>query len=100
MRDRNAVRGAQAAEIPTLHATRKALADRGSGHIDELADDKVIGGDLGPYRDQIALLHPEFGELALGLDLGNREVAAVRLGQVLGFAGTGAELQRHVTVLV
>src|SRR5262249_6500530 len=29
MRDRHAVRGAQPAEIPALHATGKALADRG-----------------------------------------------------------------------
>src|SRR6266487_1873459 len=52
MRDRHAVRGAQPAEIPALHATRKALADRGPGHIDELAHDEVVGGDLGTYRDQ------------------------------------------------
>src|SRR5262249_30693295 len=48
----------------------------------------------------IALLHPELGELALGLDLGDGEMAAVRLGQVLGPARAGAELQRHVAVLV
>src|SRR6266540_6465590 len=33
MRDRHAVRGAQPAEVPALHATRKALADRGPGHV-------------------------------------------------------------------
>src|SRR5215813_11801432 len=100
MRDRHAVRGAQAAEIPALHATGKALADRGPGHVDKLPDDEVIGGDLGTDRDQIALLHPELGELALGLDLGDGEMTAVRLGQVLGSARAGAELQRHVAVLV
>src|SRR5262245_21043158 len=56
VRDRHAVRGAQTAEVPALHAAGEALADRGPGHIDELADDEVIGGDLGTDRDQIALL--------------------------------------------
>src|SRR5262249_19918428 len=36
MRDRHAVRGAQPAEIPALHAAGKALADRGPGHVDNL----------------------------------------------------------------
>src|SRR5262249_56132077 len=83
MRDRHAVRGAQPAEIPALHATSKALADRGPGHVDKLPDDEVIGGDLGTNRDQIALLHPELGELALGLALGHGQMAAVALGQGL-----------------
>src|SRR6516162_3051793 len=100
MRDRHAVRGAQPAEVPALHATRKAVADRGPGHVDKLPDDEVIGGDFGTDRDEIALLHPELGELALGLDLGDGEMAAVRLGQVLRPARAGAELQRHVAVLV
>src|SRR5215468_196925 len=100
VRDRNAVRGAQPAEVPALHPTREALADRGPGHVDKLPDDEVIGGDLGTDRDQIALLHPELGELALGLDLGDGEMTAVRLGQVLWSARAGAELQRHVAILV
>src|SRR5262245_50903745 len=100
MRDRHAVRGAQPAEVPTLHAARKALTDRSAGHVDKLPDDEVIGGDLGAHRDQIALFHAELGELALGLDLGDGEMAAVRLGQVLGPARAGTELQRHVAVFV
>src|SRR5438132_6385387 len=99
VRDRNAVRGAQPGEVPALHATRKALADRGPGHVDKLPDDEVIGGDLGTDRDQIALLHPKLGELALGLDLGDGEMAAFRLGQILRSARAGAELDRHVPVL-
>src|SRR5499427_4141955 len=87
VRDRNAVRGAQPGEVPALHATRKALADRGPGHVDELPDDEVIGGNLGTHRNELALLHPELGELALGLDLGDGEMAALRLGQILGRAG-------------
>src|SRR5215470_7238691 len=87
VRDRNAVRGAQPGEVPALHATREALADRGPGHVDKLPDDEVIGGDLGTDRDELAFLHPELGELALGLDLGDGEMAALRLGQILGPAG-------------
>src|SRR5262249_18088147 len=101
VRDRHAVRGAQPAEVPALHATREAFADRGPGHVDKLPDDEVIGGELGTDRDEIALLPPpERGELALGLDLGDGEMAAIRLGQVLRPARAGAELQRHVAVLV
>src|SRR6478609_10051781 len=43
MRYRNAVGGAQPAEIPALHAAGKALADRGAGDVDELADHEMIG---------------------------------------------------------
>src|SRR3979409_2469565 len=66
MRDRHAMRGAQPAEIPALHAARKALADRSPGHVDKLADDEVVGRDLGADRDQFALRHPKLGELPLG----------------------------------
>jgi len=52
MRDRDAVGGAQAAEIPALHAAGKALADRRAGDVDELADDEMIGLDFGADRDQ------------------------------------------------
>src|SRR5947207_14772122 len=38
VRDRHAVGGAQATEIPALHAAGEALADRGAGDIDKLAD--------------------------------------------------------------
>src|SRR5262245_12326911 len=100
VRDRHAVRGAQAAEIPALHAARKALADRCPGDVDELADDEVIGRDLRADRDQIRLRDAKFGKLALGLDLGDGEMTALRLGQGLGLARSGAELERHVAILV
>src|ERR1700747_121622 len=87
VRDRNAVRGAQPGEVPALHPTREALANRGPGHVDELSDDEGIGGNLGTDRDELPFLHPELGELALGLDLGDGEMAALRLGQILGPAG-------------
>src|SRR6476659_8676448 len=100
MRDRDTMRGAQPAEIPAFHAAGEALADRSPGHIDKLADDEVVGCDLCTDRDQVALRHAKLGELALGLDLGNREMTAIGLGQVLRLASAGAELQRDVAVLV
>src|SRR5690606_14815851 len=41
VRHRHAVRSTQATEVPALHAAREALADRGSGHVDQLALDEV-----------------------------------------------------------
>src|SRR6266542_1418366 len=100
MRDRDAVRGAQAGEIPALHRAGKSLADRGAGHIDILADHEMIGGDLGADRDQALLADAEFGELALGLDLGDREMPALGLAHVLDLAAAGSELERDVSALL
>jgi len=47
-----------------------------------------------------AFVHPEFRELALGLDLRLGEVTALRLGHVLGLARADAELNRVVLVLL
>src|SRR5262245_46587093 len=77
MADRNAVAGPQAGEVPALHRALIALADGDAGDIDELALDEVIGGDLRPHRNQVLRADPELGELALRLDLGNREAAAL-----------------------
>src|SRR6185312_4349875 len=98
VRDRHAVGGAQAAEIPALHAAGEALADRGAGDVDELADDEMVGLYLGADRYQRVLRHAEFRELALRLDLGDGEPAALGLRNGDGLAGTRAELQRDVTV--
>src|SRR5690348_5971764 len=65
VRDRHAVGGAQTAEIPALHTAGKALTDRGAGDVDELADDEMVGLDLGADRDQRVLADAEFRELAL-----------------------------------
>src|SRR5215471_18943752 len=70
VRDRHAVGGAQPAEIPALHRARIALADRGAGDVDILADHEMIGGDLRPDRNELLLTDAELRELALGLDLG------------------------------
>src|ERR1700743_1805741 len=82
MRYRHTVGGAKAAEIPALHAAGKALADRSTGDVDELADDEVIGLNFSADRDQRVLRHAELGDLALGLDLGDRELAAFGLRHV------------------
>src|SRR5437870_1562529 len=100
VRDRDAVGGAQAAEIPALHAAGKALADRGTGDIDKLADHEMVRLNLGTDRDQRVFRDAEFRHLALRLDLGDRELAALCLGQIDGLAGAGAELQRDITVLL
>src|SRR5262245_5808829 len=100
VRDRHAVGRAQTAEIPALHAAGKTLADRGAGDVDELARHEVIGLDLRADRDQAVLRDAEFRELALGLDLGRGELAALGLRHVDGLAGAGAKLQRNVTVLL
>src|ERR1019366_2453217 len=52
VRERDAVRRPQAAEIPTLHGTRKALAGARPGYVDELADDEMIRRDFGAHRKQ------------------------------------------------
>src|ERR1051325_9971182 len=73
MRDRHAMRRAQAAEVPALHRAGESLADRGAGDVDELADHEMVRRDLGADRDQPVAAHAELGELALGLDLGDGE---------------------------
>src|SRR5262245_44237981 len=87
VRDRDTVRGAQTAEIPALHTAGKALADRRASDVDILADDEVIGGDLGTNRDQLLFVDAELGQLALGLDLGDGEVAAQGLAEIVGPTG-------------
>src|SRR5260221_4103086 len=98
VRDRHAVGGAQAAEIPALHAAGKALADRGAGDIDKLADHEMVGLDFSPHRNQRVLRDAELRDLALRLDLGDRDLAAFGLRQIDGLAGAGPELQRDMTV--
>ena len=75
------MRGAQAAEVPALHGALEALALVGARHVDELARDEVVGRDLGADLDQVFGADPELGELALRLDLGHGEVAALGLRQ-------------------
>src|SRR5208282_525866 len=80
MRDGHAMARPQAAEVPAFHAAGPALAGRDPGDIDILADDEVVGRDLGAHWDQRVVVDAEFGELALGLDFGHREMAAIGSG--------------------
>ena len=75
--DRDAVRGAQTAEVPALHGALEALALARARHVDELAGDEVVGRDLGADLDHVLGRDAELGELALRLDLGDREAAAL-----------------------
>src|SRR5271166_3250701 len=100
MRYGDAVGSAQAGEVPAFHRTRKALAGRNSRHIDELTNHEMIGRDLGTDWNEIALLHAELDQLALGLDLRHGEMPAFRLGQIIGLARSRAELQRNIAILV
>src|SRR5215467_8108436 len=61
VRDRHTVRGAQAAEIPALHAAGVAFTNAGAGHVDELADQEMVGGDLSADRDQRVIADAELG---------------------------------------
>jgi hypothetical protein len=68
VRDRHAVRGAQAPEVPALHAAGKALADRRAGDIDELTDDEMVRRDLGATGIS-GLADAEFRDLRFGSTL-------------------------------
>ena len=94
------MRGAQAAEVPALHAAGEALAGGGARDVDELAGDEVVGRDLGADRDERVVGDAELGELALRLDLGDGETAALGLRDVLHLGLADADLQRGVAVLV
>ena len=73
---------------------------RRAGHVDELADDEMIGGDLGADRQQRVFLDAEFGELQLRLDLRDGEAAALGLGDVLDLGAADAELHGGIAVLL
>jgi hypothetical protein len=60
----------------------------------------VIGGDFRADRDHRVLADAEFRDLALRLDLGDGEIAALGLGDVLHLAAARSELQRDVAVLL
>ena len=70
------------------------------GHIDELARDEMIDGDLGADVDHIVLADAEFLQLALGLDLGDGEVAALRLAKPLDLGRADAKLHGGVAMLL
>src|ERR1700722_12391969 len=99
MRDRHAVCGAQAAEVPPLHRAGEALADRHTSDIDILSDGEVVGGDLGSDRDHLVLFDAELGEPHLRLNMGDGKTAALSLRHVLHLGLADAELKRGIAVL-
>src|ERR1700722_1749387 len=99
MRDRHAVGGAQAAEVPALHRAGETLADRHTRDIDILSNGEVVGGDLRPDRDHLVLFDAELGEAHLRLDVGGGEAAPPGLRRVLPLGLADAELKRGIAVL-
>src|SRR5579859_146981 len=84
VRDRDAVARAQAAEVVPLHDALVAAADADAGHVHELARDEMLDRELHTHLEERVLVDAKLRELALGLDLGFRKVAALGLGHVLG----------------
>src|SRR6266850_6461225 len=100
MRDRHAVAGFEAVEVPAHHRAGEAAADRGADDVDELAGHEVARHQLGADLEHGVLGDAELDELLLGLDLGLGEVAAHRLADVLDLGLAVAELDGGVAVLV
>ena len=98
VRDRDAVGGAETAEVPALHRTGEALADRGAHDIDKLAGHEMRGGELGTDFQKVLLGDPEFRQLPLRLNLRLGEVAALSLGDVLHLGLAHTELNGVVAV--
>ena len=83
VRDRHTVRGAKTAEVVALHGTSKTLTDRGAGDIHQLAFGEVISLHRCANLDEVVGIDAELGDLPLGLDLGDGELATIGLGDVL-----------------
>jgi len=60
----------------------------------------MIRRDLRSDREQRALVDAEFGNLALGLNVGNGEMTTLGLGNVLDLGQAQTELDSDVAVLV
>src|SRR5688572_3881011 len=100
VRDRHAVAGFQAVEVPAHHRAGEAAADGGADDVDELAGHEVARHQLGADLEDGVLGDAEFDQLLLGLDLGLGEVAAVGLAHVLDLGLAVAELDGGVLVLL
>lgn len=99
VRNRHTVRGAQTAEAVTLHGAGKALTDRRTGHVDELARREVSSLDLGANVEQVVVRNTEFNELGLGLNACDGEMTAKGLRRVLNFSLAGTQLNCGVAIL-
>src|SRR5690606_5791391 len=65
VRDGDAVRGAQTAEVPALHGAGEALADGLGLDVDLLAGDEVVGRELGAHVHHRVRVDAEFGDIGL-----------------------------------
>src|SRR5690606_19644149 len=83
---RHTVRSTQTTEIPALHTAGEALTDRSTGDVHQLAFEEVVSLQRGTDLDEVGFVNAEFGDMTLGLDLGNGELAALSLGGVLGLS--------------
>jgi len=100
VRDRVTVRRAATTHVVTLDDALETLADRRARHIDLLAGDKVLDGDLGADIDHVVGRDAELGNLRLRLDGSGREMAAHRLRRVLHLGEANAELNGGVAILL
>ena len=99
MRYRHTVRRAQTAKVVPFHGAGEALANAGAAGVDELTFDEMVGGDLRTHVNHVFRADAEFGELALGLHMGNRKAAPVGLGCALHLGLARSQLQRGIAVL-
>jgi hypothetical protein len=60
VRNGDAVRGAQTAEVPALHGAGEALADGDAGDVDLLAGNKMVGAEFGADRQEVVFGNAEF----------------------------------------
>ena len=60
----------------------------------------MIRRDLGADRKQRVFFDTEFGQLHFGLDLGDREVATLRLRYILDLGAAYAELDRGIAIAI
>src|SRR6185437_11426477 len=100
VRDRHAVAGLEAVEVPAHHRAGETAADRGADDVDELAGHEVARHQFGADLEHGVLGDAELDELLLRLDLGLGEVTAHRLGHVLDLGLAVAELDCGVLVLL
>src|SRR5262245_21102430 len=99
MRDRYAVRGFKAAEIPALHRAGEAAADGDTRHIDLLARHEMGSENFVAHFKETLLVHAELGNLTLGLDLGLREMTAFGACRAFRLLEARTELDRGIAVL-
>src|SRR5262249_4809576 len=98
--DGHAVRGFEAAEIPTLHGAGETATDGDTRHIDELTRHEVRGENFIADFEHVLFVDAEFGNLLARLDFGLREMSALGFGEALRFTKPRTELNGGVAVLL